>query len=216
MPNRILNQIFEGKVVAIIRGIGPDRIIDTVAALLDGGVNLLEVTFNQESESGVSDTVKCLELVKAEYGDKICLGAGTVITIEQVNKAVNAGAEYIVSPNVDSSVIERTKELGKVSIPGGMTPTEVISAYNAGADIVKLFPAGMLGLDYIKALLAPLGHIPMIAVGGVNVDNADKFIRTGLKGVGVGGNLVDRKSVYAGDYGKLTTVAKAYMRALKG
>lgn len=216
MSNVILNRIFEGKIVAIVRGIGPDRIIDTVAALMDGGIKLLEVTFNQENESTVLETVKCLELIKKEYGDRVCLGAGTVVTPEQVDKAAAAGVEYIISPNTDVEVIKRTKESGKISIPGALTPTEIMAAYNSGADIVKIFPAGVLGLDYIKALLAPLSHIPVVAVGGVNVDNIDQFIKAGAKGVGVGGNLVDKKAIYAGEYNKITAVAKAYVEKLKG
>lgn len=212
----LLNKIFDGKIIAIIRGIGSDRIIDTVTALLEGGIKLLEVTFNHESDSTVRETVKCLELIKAEYGDRVCLGAGTVLTPEQVGRAVAAGAEYIISPNTDVEVIKRTKQSGKISIPGALTPTEMMAAYQAGADIVKLFPAGVLGIDYIKALLAPLGHIPVVAVGGVNVENIGQFIKAGAKGVGVGGNLVDRKAIYAGEYGKITAVAKAYSDKLKG
>jgi 2-dehydro-3-deoxyphosphogluconate aldolase/(4S)-4-hydroxy-2-oxoglutarate aldolase len=216
MSNMILDQIFENKIVAIIRGIGSDRIIDTVGALLEGGIKLLEVTFNQESESAVLETLKSLELIKKEYGDKVCLGAGTVVTEEQVIKAVDAGAEYIISPNTDIDVIQKTKELGKISIPGAFTPSEMVMAYNAGADIVKLFPAGILGTGYIKALLAPLSHIPVVAVGGVNVDNVDQFIKVGAKGVGVGGNLVDKKAIYSGDYDKIKEVAKEYIKKLEG
>ena len=161
------------------------------------------------------ETLKCLELVKKKYGDKVCLGAGTVMTVEQVEKAVDAGAEYIISPNLDIEVIEKTKKLDKISIPGAFTPSEMADAYKAGADLVKLFPAGMLGVGYIKALLAPLSHIPVIAVGGINVDNVDQFIRAGAKGVGVGGNLVDRKAIYAGEYDKIKLAAQAYINTLK-
>lgn len=216
MSNAILDKIFENKIVAIVRGIGSDRIIDTVGALLEGGIKLLEVTFNQEDEYKALDTLKCLEIIKKEYGDKVCLGAGTVMTGEQVKKAVEAGAEYIISPNMDASVIKKTKELGKISIPGAFTPSEMAAAYKAGADIVKLFPAGILGAEYIKALLAPLSHIPVIAVGGVNVDNVDQFIKAGAKGVGVGGNLVDKKAIYSGEYDKIIQVAQAYVNKLKG
>lgn len=216
MPNEILDSIYENKIVAIIRGIGSDRIVDTVGALLEGGIKLLEVTFNHESESKAMDTLKCLALINKEYKGHVCLGAGTVLTEEQVVKAVGAGAEYIISPNTDVSVIKKTKELGKISIPGAFTPSEVVTAYNAGADIVKLFPAGNLGIEYIKALLAPLSHIPVVAVGGVNLDNVDQFIKAGAKGVGVGGSLVDKKAIYAGEYYKIKQVAQAYVNKLKG
>lgn len=214
MSNEILDQIFENKVIAIIRGVGSGQIIDTVGALLEGGIKLLEVTFNQESKSTIAETLKSIEKIKKEYGDKVYLGAGTVLTTEQVNQAVDAGAEYMISPNTDVEVITRTKELGKISIPGAFSSSEMVTAYNAGADIVKLFPAGILGTDYIKSLLGPLSHIPVVAVGGINVDNVDKFIRIGAKGVGVGGNLVDKKAIYAGEYNKITQVARAYVKKL--
>lgn len=216
MSNIIRQQIFENKIIAIIRGIGPERMIDTAGALLEGGIKLLEVTFNQESKETVAETLKALELIKKQYGNKVCLGAGTVLTEEQVVKAVDAGAEYIISPNTDIAVIQKTKELGKISIPGAFTSSEIVTAYNAGADIVKLFPAGIFGTGYIKALLAPLSHIPVVAVGGVNVDNVNHFIQVGVKGVGVGGNLVDKKAVYEGNYEKIIQVAKTYVKKLAG
>ena len=216
MSSSVLNQIFEHKIVAIIRGVGPDRMADTVEALLEGGIKLLEVTFNQESEETIQETLKSLTLIKEQYGDQVCLGAGTVLNEGQVQKAVDAGAEYIISPHTDPAVIKKTKELGKISIPGAFTPSEMVVAYSAGADIVKLFPAGILGTGYIKALLAPLSHIPVVAVGGVNVDNIDQFIKIGVKGVGVGGNLVDKKAISQGDYGKIIQAAKAYAEKLEG
>ncbi len=216
MSDSVLKQILDNKIVAIIRGIDSERMPDTVEALLQGGIKLLEVTFNQESEEAVAGTLKSLELIKARYGDKVCLGAGTVVTMEQAEKAAAAGAEYIISPNTDVNVIKKTKELGKISIPGAFTPSEAVTAYNAGADIVKLFPAGLLGTAYIKAFSAPLGHIPVVAVGGVNVDNVNEFIKAGAKGVGVGGNLVDKKAIYAGEYDKITKAAQAYIQRIKG
>lgn len=215
MASNIKDEIFKGKIVAIIRGIGSDRILDTVGALLEGGIQLLEVTFNQEDESKALDTLKCLELIKSKYDGQVCLGAGTVITEDQVQKAVDAGAEYIISPNTDINIIRRTKELGKISIPGAFTPSEMVAAYNAGADIVKLFPAGILGIEYIKAVLSPLSHIPVVAVGGINVDNVNQFIKAGAKGVGVGGNLVDKKAIYSGEYHKITLVAQTYLKKLE-
>jgi 2-dehydro-3-deoxyphosphogluconate aldolase/(4S)-4-hydroxy-2-oxoglutarate aldolase len=212
----ILNQIYENKIIAIIRGIGSDRIIDTVAAILEGGIKLLEVTFNNEDKSKFLDTLKCLDLVKKEFGDKVCLGAGTVMTPDQVVMAVDAGAEYIVSPNTDIKVIQKTKELGRVSVPGAFTPSEIVNAFDAGADIIKLFPAGVLGIDYIKALLAPLIHIPVIAVGRINLNNVEQFIKAGAKGIGVGGSLVDIEAIYSGNYSKITQLAQAYVRKLKG
>jgi len=211
----VLNEIHKNKIIAIIRGIDSDRIIDTVKALLDGGVKLLEITFNQKSDIEVLDTLKCLDLIKKEYGNKVVLGAGTVMTEKQVIMAVDAGAEYILSPNTDIKVIQKTKELGRVSIPGAFTPSEMADAFHAGADIVKFFPAGMLGVEFIKALLAPLNHIPVLAVGGINLDNADQFIKVGAKGIGVGGSLIDKKAIYSGNYHVIKQMAQAFVEKIK-
>ena len=146
----------------------------------------------------------------------MCVGAGTVMTVEQVRQAAEAGAEYMISPNVDEAVIGETKRLGKVSIPGAMTPTEAAFAHKCGADIVKLFPAGLLGAAYIKAVKAPLKHIPVTAVGNVTVENCAEFIRAGAVGVGVGGSLVSATLVDEGKFDEITATARAYVAALRG
>jgi len=215
MYEDILKRIYENKIIAIIRGVGSDRILPTVEALLKGGISLLEVTYNHESAASVSDTLKSLKLIAKEFSNDVSLGVGTVLTSKQAEDAVDSGAQYIISPNTDVSVIKKTKELGKISIPGAFTPSEMVLAYYAGADIVKLFPAGVLGTKYIKAVLAPLSHIPVIAVGGIDADNAVEFIRAGAIAVGIGGSLVDVKAVYEGDYEKITSTAKEYLSKIK-
>ena len=132
------------------------------------------------------------------------------MTAEQVRIAVNAGAEYMISPDASREVIEETGRLGAVSIPGALTPTEVATAYAYGADFVKLFPAGELGLSYIKAIRAPLAHIPMLAVGGVNETNLGEFLGAGLSGFGIGSNIVSKKLIEQGDFAALTALAKQY------
>ena len=139
MSQTVLNKIIEGKIVAIVRGIPSTKILGLAAALEKGGVNCIEVTFDQSSEEKARDTLAAIRTIKEGLGDKVCVGAGTVMTVEQVRQAAEAGAEYMISPNVDEAVIRATKALGKVSIPGAMTPTETAFAYQCGADIVKLF-----------------------------------------------------------------------------
>lgn len=212
MSNLILEKILEGKIVAIVRGVKTNQMLNTVEALYNGGIRLMEITFDQKSDETIEETKASLKLISEHYSDKILLGAGTVVSAEQVDTAVKCGAEYIISPNTDVSVIKRTKELGKVSMPGAFTPSEALTAYNAGADIVKLFPAGLLGTSYLKALMGPLGHIPFVAVGGVNVNNVKEFLDSGARGVGVGGNLVNLKAINNGDYDKLTEAARQYIR----
>lgn len=215
MANAILTKIHENKIIAVTRGIGSDKIVDTVQALVNGGIKLFEVPFNQENPEKAQDTLKSLELLKRKFGDSICAGPGTALTVQQVVDAVDAGADYIISPSLDIEVVKKTKELGKISIPGAFTPSEIVNAYNAGADIVKLFPAGTLGVEYIKAITAPLNHIPFIVLGGINVDNVEQFINAGAIGVGIGGNLVDKNSVYTGDFNKITMLAQTYVNKIR-
>ena len=208
----VLERIYEEKIIAIVRGIPSGKIAALAQALAEGGVSCIEVTFDQTNPE---ETLTSLRTIKSELGDRICLGAGTVMTVEQVEQAAQAGAEYMISPNVDEAVIRATKALGKVSIPGAMTPTETAFAYQCGADIVKLFPAGLLGPAYIKAVKAPLKHIPVSAVGNITIENCADFIQAGAVGVGVGGNLVSALLVNEGCFSQITATARAYREKLK-
>ena len=215
MSKEVLDRILEGKIVAIVRGIPSDEIVGLAEALVKGGISCIEVTFDQSSAEKARDTLKAISNMRQALGDRVCVGAGTVMSVEQVEAAATAGAEYMISPNTNAAVIKRTKELNKVSIPGAMTPSEVAEAYELGADIVKMFPAGILGCAYIKAVKAPLKHIPVTAVGGVNPGNCADFIRAGAVGVGVGGNLVSPQLVREGRFEEITAIARSYTDALK-
>lgn len=212
MAQSVLERIYEEKIIAIVRGIPSGKIAALAQALAEGGVSCIEVTFDQTNPE---ETLTSLRTIKSELGDRICLGAGTVMTVEQVEQAAQAGAEYMISPNVDEAVIRATKALGKVSIPGAMTPTETAFAYQCGADIVKLFPAGLLGPAYIKAVKTPLKHIPVSAVGNITIENCADFIQAGAVGVGVGGNLVSALLVNEGCFSQITATARAYREKLK-
>lgn len=215
MSKEVLNKILEGKIIAIVRGIPSGEVVGLAEALVKGGISCIEVTFDQSSKEKAEDTLKAIANIRKALGDKVCVGAGTVMTVEQVEAAAAAGAEYMISPNTNAAVIKRTKELDKVSIPGAMTPSEVADAYELGADIVKMFPAGVLSAAYIKAVKAPLKHIPVTAVGGVNPANCAEFIRAGAVGVGVGGNLVSPQYVKEGRFEEITAIAKFYTDALQ-
>lgn len=215
MSQKVLDQIMSGRIIAIVRGIPSDKIVSLADALQRGGIRCVEVTFDQSSPEKAADTVTAIRRISRELEGLACVGAGTVMTVEQVRQAAEAGAEYMISPNVDEAVIRETKRLGKVSIPGAMTPTEAAFAWSCGADIAKIFPAGVLGPAYIKAIRAPLKHIPMTAVGGVTVDNCAAFIQAGCVGVGVGGNLVSAKLVDEGRFDEITALARAYTQALR-
>ena len=198
------------KVIAIMRGVAKEKAADAARALYEGGIKLVEVTFNQSSPTCIEDTADSIKSILDAMGDKMCVGAGTVMTVDQVRAAVDAGAKYIISPNTDREVIEETKKLGAISLPGAFTPSEAVSAYKMGADYVKLFPAGLLGIPYIKAIKAPISHIPLMAVGGIDADNLGDFLATGINGVGVGSSLVNLKLINAGKWDELTELAKKF------
>lgn len=214
MSQAVLEHILKGKIIAIVRGIPSTKIVALAAALENGGITCIEVTFDQSSAEKAADTLASIRAIRGAMENRVCVGAGTVMTVEQVRQAAEAGAEYMISPNTDEAVIRETKRLGKVSIPGAMTPTEAAFAYRCGADIVKLFPAGLLGPAYVKAVKAPLKHIPVSAVGNVTVENCRSFLDAGAVGVGVGGSLVSAELVNAGRFDEITATARAYIRAL--
>ena len=179
-----------------------------------GGIKLVEVTFDQTGKISDKETASNIRAVKEHFDGKIRVGAGTVMTEEQVELAYQAGAEYIISPDSYEPVIRKTRELGMVSMPGALTPTEAANAHRWGADFVKLFPNSEMKISYLKALMAPLSHIKFLAVGGVNLENFKDFISAGAKGVGMATNIADRKAILAGDYDKITSLAKAFTEQL--
>lgn len=213
MNTTILEAMKQYRITAILRGIDREHLEPVVEALYAGGIRLLEITFNQGSATRLEDTAAAIARVKEIYGDRLHVGAGTVMSVEEVAAAHRAGAEFILAPNVDETVIRAAVDRGLCAIPGAMTPTEIAGAYNAGAQIIKLFPAGNLGLGYCKAVMAPLNHIPMIAVGGVDQHNLPSFLKAGFLGAGIGSNLTDRRLIQAGDYQGLKALAEEFMAA---
>ena len=168
------------------------------------------MTFDQskpESLNRTSDTIR--QLVQA-LGDRMIFGAGTVTTLEMLELARNAGAQFVVSPDTNEEVIKATVAAGMVSMPGALTPTEIVTAHRYGADFVKLFPAGTQGTAYFKAVTAPLNHIRLLAVGGVNEKNIADFMAAGAVGAGVGGNLVNKTWIANGEFDKITALAKEF------
>lgn len=212
---QVLARIQKEKLVAILRGVPMDRIDGVVGALVRGGVKVLEFTFDHAEPDCVKANAEKIRHTVEKFGDQVLVGCGTTLTVEEAEAAYNAGACLMISPNVDEAVIRRAKELGMVTMPGALTPTEIVAAYNMGADIVKLFPAGELGLGYIKAVRGPLKHIPMSAVGGVKPENVGEYLDAGVCGFGVGGPLVLAKAVKSGDDAAIEERAKAFIDAIK-
>ena len=180
-----------------------------VKAMLAGGISVVEVTMT------VPGAVDLLKELKLEYAGQLLLGSGTVTTAAEAEATIAAGAEFVVSPSFHPEVIAATKALGKLSIPGALTPTEVISAWRAGADYVKVFPcSAMGGASYLKALLAPFPHLKLIPTGGVTVQTAEGFLRAGARVLGVGSDLVNLAAVEAGKPETITETARAYLEVL--
>ena len=215
MRETIIQKVLEEKAVAIVRGASVDACLKVADALYAGGVRLMEITFNHKNPDSYKDTAEAIKQVAEKYEGKMYIGAGTVISPELVELAAKAGAKYIISPDTNVEVIKKTRELGLVSMPGALTPSEVLVAHNAGADFVKLFPIGNLGVSYVKALCAPISHVKMLGVGGVNEDNAAEFMKAGVVGVGVGGNLANKAWIEAGEFDKITEVAKKLVANVK-
>lgn len=216
MKSDVIRKIEEEKIIAIVRGVNAENCLKTAKALYEGGVRLIEVTFNQKDKDSFAETAKAINLMNKELEGKVLVGAGTVTSKELVEIAYQAGAKYIISPDTNEEVIKKTNELGLVSIPGALTPTEALTAHRYGADFVKLFPVGNLGTGYIKALLAPLNHIKFLGVGGVNEKNVGEFLGAGVVGVGVGGNLANKNWIENGEFYKITDTAKEFVKAIKG
>lgn len=210
----VLKTVQKEKLIAILRGVPMERLDGVVEALVRGGVRVLEFTFDHEAKNCVEENAKKIRHTVEKYGDKVLVGCGTALTVEEVEAACDAGASIVISPNVDFGVIRRTRQLGMLSMPGALTPTEIVAAHDAGADIVKLFPAGELGLGYIKAVRGPLAHIPMSAVGGVKPENVEAFLDAGVCGFGVGGPLVLKDAVKSGDDAAIEARAREFTQAI--
>lgn len=202
----IKRQLEAAGLVPVLRARSIPEAHALVEAMLAGGIIVMEVTMT------VPRAIDLLRDLKAKYGDKLLLGSGTVTTTAEVEKTIDAGAEFVVSPSLHPEVIAKTRELGKVSIPGALTPTEVITAWNAGADYVKVFPcSAMGGASYLKALKAPFPHLKLIPTGGVTVATAADFLAAGAVALGVGSDLVNPTAIAEGKPWIVTDMAKAYL-----
>lgn len=216
MRETILSAIARQKLVVILRGLPHEKLVGVLDALTAGGVQLVEITFAADGRISDADTAKSIALAAEQFDGKLLVGAGTVLTEAQAALAKSAGAGFLLSPNTDPAVISKTRELGMVSIPGAFTPTEAQNAHAAGADIVKLFPASVLGSGYIKALRAPLSQLSLMAVGGIDLDNMTEYLAAGACSVGIGSNIVSRTRVEEGDFEAIRALAKQYAACAKG
>lgn len=214
MRTNMINKILNDKVIAIVRGIYDEECLNLAKALYKGGVKLLEVTFDQKSQEERLRTVNTIKRLNDELGDVMAFGAGTVTTVEMVEMAKEAGAKFIISPDTNEDVIQATTKLGMVSIPGALTPTEIAQAHRYGADFVKVFPVSNLGVSYLKNVTAPLSHVRMLAVGGVDGSNVNAYMEAGAVGAGVASCLFKKDWVKAGQWEKITEAARTFVEIM--
>ena len=211
----VKERLLAEKLVIIARGIPTDALLRCCEALLSAGVSCLESTFDHMLPDPIADNCEKLRAIRRAFGKEICLGVGTTLTVEEVQAACDAGAEYVISPSTKPAVIRETRRLGMVSIPGAMTPTEVCAAWDEGADIVKLFPADDLGLHYIQNLRGPLPHIPLMATGGVNPATIPQLLSAGVSAVGTGVTVLKKDLIAAGDYDAVRDLARMHRDAIR-
>ena len=208
-PDQQMQLIRETGIVAIVRGTGIDSLLKVAESLREGGVRVIEVTLNTPG------AIEMIGKLVREYGDEMLIGAGTVLDPETARSVVLAGAKFVLGPTLNLEVSKLCKRYNTVYVPGVFTPTEIMTAWEAGAHVVKIFPAGSVGPRYIKELRGPLPQVEMMPVGGVTLDNAAEFIKAGAVALGIGGELVDRKAVEAGRFDLLTEKARQFIDAVQ-
>ena len=210
MREHIISEIEKNKVIVIVRGVKRESLIPLAEAMYKGGIRLIECTYDARCLTTDEETSSNIEMLVKHFEGRMSVGAGNVLTEKQVELTARAGGAFIISPDTNPDVIAKTRELGLVSMPGAITPTEVAAAHRAGADFVKLFPIGLYGSQYIKDISAPLSHIKLLAVGGVSAENMTEFLSAGACGIGVGSSIVNKKLIEAEDFDAITEMARKY------
>ncbi|MBQ9805422.1 MAG: bifunctional 4-hydroxy-2-oxoglutarate aldolase/2-dehydro-3-deoxy-phosphogluconate aldolase [Clostridia bacterium] len=214
LRNEIIGAIETHKIIVILRGLTTEQLLATAEAMWQGGIRLIEVTFDQSGKISDEQTAANIRALVNTFAGRMHVGAGTVMTRSQLELARDAGASFIISPDACEEIIRHTRALGLVSLPGAFTPTEAANAYRWGADFVKLFPNSEVGISYLKALMAPLSHIRFLAVGGVNERNMRDYLDAGACGIGVATGIVNKQRIAEGDYAAITELARAYTSQL--
>lgn len=209
MSSAAVQKVLDQGLVAIIRAPDAGQLLDVCEALIAGGIDVIEATFT------IPNVLRTLEEVKLKLGDRILLGAGTVLDPETARAAILAGTEYIVTPTVNVKVIELCRRYSVPCMVGAFTPTEVLTAWEAGADIVKLFPSDIGGAKYLKAIRGPLPHVRLMPTGGVNLETLPSFIEAGACAVGLGSSLVEKEALERRDMERIRSQAEAYVALMK-
>lgn len=205
--NSVLESVKENKLVVIYRGYTPQQCLELTRVLYDAGIRLFEVTMNS------AQAIESIELLSKEFNDQVAIGAGTVLSADEVDQAESVGAKYIISPNINIDVISRTKELGLISVPGAFSPSEIQTAVETGADIVKLFPINVLGVDYLKQVKGPLDKVLFMPSGGINLALAEQLFASGSIAIGLGVQMFGKEAIESKDWATLTSNAKQFAKA---
>lgn len=205
MSESHLQWMLDCGIVAVVRSPDPAGLVDVIAALAEGGVSVAEVTFT------VPNAIDVLRQTRQQLGNRVLLGAGTILDSETARAAILAGAEYLVTPTLHLEVIRLCKRYGKLVLPGALTPTEILTAWEAGADIVKVFPAEVVGPAFFKALRGPLPQVRLMPTGGVDLKTAAEFLHAGACCLGIGSQLVDPHAVAQRDFAKIRELARQFV-----
>lgn len=211
---KTVKQIEENKIIVIVRGVEREKLIPLVKAMYDGGIRLVECTYDASGKISDQEIASNIKMLCDYFKDKMIIGAGTVLTENQVKLTAEAGGKFIISPDTNLEIIDFTKKCGLVSIPGALTPSEVAAAVRYGADFVKVFPVDLFGSKYIKTLKAPLSHAKLLAVNGITGENMGEYLSAGAVGVGVGSGIVNKKMIENNDFAGITKLAKEYTEKL--
>lgn len=211
MRERIIAAIENEKIIVIVRGIDRENLIPLAEAMYDGGIRLLEITYSANGKVSDEYTAENIRILSEYFQGRMYIGAGTVLTEKQVELTAQANGQFIISPDACPEVIQKTRSLGLVSIPGALTPSEMQLAHKNGADFIKIFPIANLGASYVKAVKAPLSHLKMLAVGGVNENNISEYLNAGINGFGLGSNIIDKKKIQQKDWNGIADLVKRYV-----
>ena len=215
MREQVIQAVAKEKIIVIVRGVESEKLIPLAEAMYQGGIRLLEITYSANGKVSDEQTAANIAMLAKHFEGKMFIGAGTVLTEKQVELTYQAGGKFIISPDTCPAVIEKTRALNMVSMPGALTPTEMQIAHRSGADFVKMFPITSLGTSYIKAVKAPLSHLKLLAVGGVDENNMGDYLKAGVCGFGVGSNIIDKKMLAQNDWAGITALAEKYLQVVK-
>ena len=215
MRQNTIEQILAHKIIVIVRGVARENLIPLAEAMYAGGIRLMELTYDAKGVTSDADTAENIRILAQHFKGRMLIGAGTVLNTHQIELTKAAGGRFIISPDSNPEVIRYTVECGLVSIPGALTPTEMQAAHLAGADFIKVFPASAFNFSYLKAVMAPLSHLRILAVGGVTHENLKEYLSAGILGFGIGTSIVDKKLIAAGDWKGVTELALRYTAQLE-